>query len=241
MVRIAVCDDNAEFLSDFKKQLQKEFSLRIDPATILIQCFTSGEQLLKAQEKKRFDLIFLDLELRFGKDGLEVGQHLQEQGSELVVVTGMNHLAAEACNLCHPSYFLRKDMLKEQLSYVVKGLVKKYRQVGKNYLVTKHHDVTRLSCSDILYIDVHRNNLGIHCADGTVYEQRRTFESVERELSPYGFVRTIKGCMVNLLHAVKLEENNRVILTNGEAISVSRKNYKNVLTAMRIFTEGAKS
>ena len=58
MLRIAVCDDNAQFLAEFKARIE---AWDERPQDMLLLCFENGDALIEVHQKAPFDIILLDI------------------------------------------------------------------------------------------------------------------------------------------------------------------------------------
>lgn len=85
-MRIAVCDDESVFVSQIKENIEAYYN----NWEALIDTFFSGEELLRATLTKKYDLIFLDIEMN-GKDGLTVVRELHEIYPKLPIIFLTSH------------------------------------------------------------------------------------------------------------------------------------------------------
>ena len=79
-MKIAVCDDDYTICHTITAGILAAKAL----VKYEIYEFHSGEELLKSN--KKWDMIFLDIELGGEIDGLDVAQKLQEENPELILI-----------------------------------------------------------------------------------------------------------------------------------------------------------
>ena len=87
-MRIAICDDDKEFLTNMSALLERsEQGLDIS-----VTCYQAGEKLLEdyQAQKVRYDVIFMDIELD-GIDGITLGKQLKALDEEMLLVFLTNY------------------------------------------------------------------------------------------------------------------------------------------------------
>ena len=72
-IKIAVCDDEVEICASLEMVLIDIF--RDNGMSCEVESFYTGESLCREFERRRYDLIFLDIEMD-GKSGIDVGSFL---------------------------------------------------------------------------------------------------------------------------------------------------------------------
>lgn len=82
MINIAICDDEPGVLGDMYRRVSR---LRPEYSA---ECFGSGGELLKS--KKRFDIVFLDIEMP-GLDGMETARRLNERSGGIYIIFLTSH------------------------------------------------------------------------------------------------------------------------------------------------------
>ena len=81
-IKIAVCDDEVEICALLEMMLIDIF--RDKGMSCEAESFYTGESLCKEFERRKYDLIFLDIEMD-GKSGIDVGRFLRDElGNETV-------------------------------------------------------------------------------------------------------------------------------------------------------------
>ena len=83
-IKIAVCDDEVEICALLEMMLIDIF--RDKGMSCEAESFYTGESLCKEFERRKYDLIFLDIEMD-GKSGIDVGRFLRDElGNETVQI-----------------------------------------------------------------------------------------------------------------------------------------------------------
>ncbi len=89
---------------------------------------------------------------------------------------------------------------------------------------TEKDNWTLIRISDIIYVNKPysvRDNI-IYCTLSCQLSERKTINTAESELAPYGFAIANKFYLVNFKHIIKFSRN-RIIMDNGEEINLSRR------------------
>ena len=109
-IKIAVCDDEVEICALLEMMLIDIF--RDKGMSCEAESFYTGESLCKEFERRKYDLIFLDIEMD-GKSGIDVGRFLRDElGNETVQIVYISAKTEYAMELFefHPMNFLVKPI-----------------------------------------------------------------------------------------------------------------------------------
>lgn len=225
MLRIALCDDEPSFLTWFRKTIEKEMAF-FEGTGFSVDCFSDGPLFLKTHSRRRFDVLFLDIQMP-GISGLELAAQLREKqrGPLVVFTTGRDELVYKAMRV-HPFGFLRKSCIKEELPLLLRDIILEYAKKTKQLRLKCKQGIISLGYSEIYYIESRKNNLVFYTKEND-YTVRESIGFMEKELVPYGFIRTHSGFIINTAHVYMLEKTF-VILDDGRRVPVSRSKCKAV-------------
>ena len=109
-IKIVVCDDEVEICALLEMMLIDIF--RDKGMSCEVESFYTGESLCKEFERRKYDLIFLDIEMD-GKSGIDVGRFLRDElGNETVQIVYISAKTEYAMELFefHPMNFLVKPI-----------------------------------------------------------------------------------------------------------------------------------
>lgn len=126
--RILIVDDEPGVLESVKIILEEDYEILMA---------TSGEEALKIIAEKNIDLVFLDITLPGGIDGLEVLERIKDAGEDINVVmltaTNAVNTAVQAMKLGAFDY-ITKPFDPEEIAVIVKKALDNYRLVKEvNY------------------------------------------------------------------------------------------------------------
>ena len=122
MIKVAIVDDNKEFLC-----MLNEF-LSMQPNIDVINTFTTGKEILNHFEKEKVDILLLDVFMP-NNDGLNILQMITEDEKyntpkKIIVLTAFNseHIMSEAA-LLGADYFMIKPLDLNNLHQVINKLL----------------------------------------------------------------------------------------------------------------------
>ena len=165
-MRIAICDDEIRFISDFTAIMNKLYK----SLDIIIDEFSDGVQLLRKFEQKRYDIVFLDIEMPT-IDGISLAKKLRELREDVYIVFLTGHIQyAQNGYKVNALRYLTKPIKEEDISEVISHIVKK--QNSKNFLWVKTNDGEyKIILSDIIYFEAQDKKIIIYTVTGK-YEIR---------------------------------------------------------------------
>lgn len=225
------CDDDTTFLHTIIDVVRDELNKRNIEAELLP--FTSGKELLEEVKREEPDAIFLDIDMP-DMSGFYVAEELEKMklSPTLIFVSGKDHLVFESFSY-HPFWFLQKSNLT-QICAVIEKLIAYVRT--KKYVFRFEADKQYIAVfiQDIRYFENDNHYVTIYTTS-TSYKFKASMGTIERELSPFYFVRSHVGYLVNCRYISAIGKNT-LRLSSGEEIFVARNRRKNVLAQFMAYT-----
>lgn len=230
MFHIAICDDNAVFLSDFKKNIMNIMKNLYIPYTI--EDFTSVTDFRKdLEEGKRYQLVFLDIEFPdCATDGIDVAGFIRNQLAEaamhIVFISSQPQYAMRLFDY-QPFHFLIKPIQPKQLTNILSKSVSLWNCNNQTLQFFSGRENITLKIQHIIYIESFGRQKQIHCTFNEIYEVNTPFSKLLSELKPYDFISPHKSFIINY-NKVKIWHRDSVIMENGEEIPISRAHQKKI-------------
>ena len=225
MIKIAIVDDNKEFLCRMRQIVESctEFT-----ADMVCDIYSNGNDFLQAG-CKIYQLVILDMQME-GKSGYETAQKLRETDNSTVVafVSGVVWPEPEHFKV-QPYRYLLKNADPEEMHRDVEELLRetKRRCLSETVEVTGDGRAWRVPVRDILYIAKTKRGSLLTTADDNAMGGRAELRSNEKlenwytQLCEQGFEYAHSSYIVNLRSVTKIV-TDELTLSNGEILGISR-------------------
>lgn len=227
MFKIAVCDDEQAICSLIEKislQYQKESCTKLE-----IEVFYSGEELYKhIQERGRFDLIFLDIEMKL-VNGIEVGRKIREEmddySTKIVFVSGTDSYYRDLFEV-QPLNFISKPIQPNKIRENIRLAMKLSNQLDGVFKYKKRQESYKIDVRDILYFESMNREIRMVTTQG---EERfyGKLEEIITQVAKYQFIQIHKSYVVNYNQIIQFRYE-AVILPDGESLPISQSKRKEV-------------
>lgn len=228
MLRIAICDDSADFLKE-AEQAVKNWPRR--PADLAVQAFSDADALISAHSRNPFDIIALDvvMPLLSGMDAArEIRQH--DTSVKIVFLTSSPEFAVDSYSVKASDYLL-KPLDAQKLYACLDALADAIRQTARRILIRDHHAVYPVALQDIEFLEADNKSIHFSLANGTTLTSTEPLYQYENKLLlSDGFFKCSRSYIVNLyrIHSFTTKE---IRMQSGYRIPISRsiqKDFENV-------------
>lgn len=216
-MRVAVCDENLDFLDIIKGQLEREQGIKSIDVYSDRNVF---QENIKAN--KIFDLVFLNIE--WGKseeNDLEFGENFYEQMKKTPIV-----LLTENNMEIDPNIWLSELNLTGYLMKPVDDVIlgRYVEKIRKKHLVnfvsfSSHGKTIRLLTDDIIHIESHNHKICVFTANDCYVVYEKISDVVKR--LPSEFVQCHKSFLINLKWVTHIEGKS-IKMVSGKQIPISR-------------------
>ena len=231
MINIAICDDSHYDITALQTACEK-----CDlPCSINIEAFQSGKDFLESHKNKKYDIIFLDVDMP-DINGLDVGKRIRQTDQNVIIIFCTNYPQyAINAYYCETFRYLVKPCSQELLQEALVRAIAKIRILHKYHVVKIKNKVQSLPIADISYIEYCRKHIVYHI-NGESIETTGRFQDIVDELHKYGFYQVHQGYTVNL-SKVKDIQGYYVFLDTGEKVMISIRKKSETLLAYAKYTE----
>ncbi|MCH5267080.1 MAG: response regulator transcription factor [Lachnospiraceae bacterium] len=230
MFRVAICDDEKEYLLT-EKELISNY-MKTSGYQCEIDTFTSGVQLMeKGSEVARYDIIFLDVNME-AMDGIETAKQIRTYTAKpyIVFLTAFVSYALEGYKVDAIRYLLKDDkMLEKEMAECIDTIVDKMNYVENKHTFEFQEGRKTIRLDAVIYIESNLHRLEFHLLgqDKKTYTMYESLDRIAEELQEYPFCRVHKSYLVNMNY---IENIKRYCarLSNGDIISISQSRYNDV-------------
>lgn len=222
-MHLILCDDDNVFLD--KLEIRIRGMCQKHGIAVEMERYDSSKKMLEGlKDLDTVPVFLIDIDMP-EVNGFEVASFLKKWNRECCIgfVSNKDELVFQAFAY-HPFFFIRKTHLDEELEPQLLELQKKMGvKVPKIELQTGRQTV-EVALDTIWFVESEKNYLLFYREKderGDAVRARMKIAEAEKELEPYGFVRTHKGYLVNMNYVYRLRENE-ILLLNGKHVPVSR-------------------
>ncbi len=235
MYKIAICEDDERYIHILQNYI---LDTNIIPENCMqFFCFTSGEILLKCQEKD-FDLVIMDMQMA-GLNGYETAARLREYNKKLLLIfcSGVVEPTPEFFKVTPFRYLQKKyspEKMRKELTEVIEEM-----QHRKSYPFVmckrgNYGDKVRVYPDQIMYIAIKNltTEVFVHRQSQDIDEDIPNLRSMlnigamqEIFNEDCGFVRAHNSYIINMAHIIMVRKDS-VTLTDGTNLTISRSHAK---------------
>ena len=227
VIKIAICDDEEKAVTLHERIVKS--CLQSQGIGYEITTYTQSRNLLYdiTDDGFFYDLILLDIEMP-GISGMEIPQQLKGflPNVRIIFVTSHTEYAIDAFELSIFRY-VPKNNLEVKLATAVTDAAKLIElEAGQEYTIQTASRMEKIPYKDIFYIQRDGKNASIISSVG-IAKVRKSLQQVFDELNTPEFIFVDRGCIVNIIHIMKISDG-MVVLKNGEQLPISRSHLQEV-------------
>ncbi|MDN3669009.1 response regulator [Echinicola jeungdonensis] len=246
--RILIVEDDPDIAENIEEILELLGYVNIDIAN-------SANQAIKVIKKYRPDLVFMDIKLKGDKDGIELGEIIQQMvDAPIVYVTSYSDpTIIERAKRIHPAGFIVKPFNTNDIHAIVEIVLYNRRTnvtqpdgaakppLESPYLVTdavyikSDNAYERVEYEDIYYVEANGNMVTIYTKNRN-YTIRKSMKDMEEKLPSQQFLRVQKSYIVQL-GQIESFSTREINLKTGATVQVGRQYYNSFLAKLNTITE----
>lgn len=213
MIRIAICDDDANFCKKLEKHLYQNISYLVH-----ITIFTTPFTLFDSIE--HYDVLFLDYEMPH-INGLDILQEIKHLPIIKIMISNYSHISFDTYQY-RIFWFIRKENFFYDISQLLPHLHEELKSNIKKFVISAHNKHLSLCFHKINYITNKSNYIYIHTNYET-YKIRSPFSSITNQFEDIPFVIPIYGVIVNLKYVEYIDfHQSTILLNNGKIFPISK-------------------
>ncbi|MBR4084132.1 MAG: response regulator transcription factor [Lachnospiraceae bacterium] len=227
MIRIAICDDEPSMVQQNEEMVRS--SLQTLGIGYEIVTYTQSSNLLCdiVEDESFYDLILSDIEMP-EISGMELVDKVKKHLPDVKIIFITSHIeyAIDAYELSVFRY-VPKGNREEKLEQAIQDAAKLIElEAGQEYTIQTNNRLERINYRDIFYIMRDGKNAEITSNQG-VSKVRKSLQQVYEELNAPEFIFIERGCIVNIIHIMKVHEG-MIYLKNQDTLPVSRSHLQEV-------------
>lgn len=231
-MEIALCDDNPRDAEQIEAYLAGYLRRQGFQATI--QVFSCGEDLIAASEHQAFDIVFLDIHLGTGLNGLDIAKRLRERDEEcaLIFITVSREYALESYAFRAASYVV-KPIQAEDMERALRQCRAIFMRNARYIEVTVDRQTIRIPLNRIQYVEIFGKDAFFYL-DGETIKAHMPLDEIEARLNDASFLRCHRAFLVNMNQIAALHEQD-ILMRNGAVIPMCQRGRKELRLAVSRF------
>jgi len=237
MLKIAICDDNIEDLSNMVSIINSYKALQMDKHKIEYTAFNSALELIAAMESgQQYDLVLLDILMPF-MTGMDAAKEIRQFNQDIKIIfsTSSPEFAVESYSV-GAYYYALKPIWKDKLFTLLDKVISEMEShAGKSFLIKSKTGLTRVYINKLEFAEVIGRTLLYHFTDGSVIEAVGSMSELENELLPSpGFIKPHRSYIINMEHINTLTQRE-IKMRSLALVQMSKANYSTVKSAYIAF------
>lgn len=227
MFHFVICDDNLTFLDKLSVSLENIFAKYNYDAIVSFKT-DNGDNLLEYINANKIDVLFLDINLKCGKSGLEIAELVRQKNKNAYLIFTTGHLEYAMLAYKFKTFdYIAKPFTPERLEDTVIRLFDDIQGMPSKYLKIDNKN-TFVDANEIEYIKRNGMKLLFHTPFND-YESYTSFVKLQDSLSS-NFIRCHKSCIVNMNKIQNVDfVENRIYFPNNSFCEIGPKYKKNLI------------
>lgn len=220
MLRIAVCDDNSEFLEqavDLIKRWSEQSSTPLE-----IYRFDNGDELIAKNAVVRIDIIFLDIIMPL-LNGMDTAKELRQTNTnvKIIFLTSSSEFALESYAVKAYDYLL-KPISYEKIKNVLDECSYAFDKEPKNIVFKTAYGYQKLFYYDIEYAEAQNKKVVIYLRSGKTVDATEPFYFFVKRLTDCdGFFKCHRSYLVYIQN-VDHFNMTEIITKSGHRVPIAR-------------------
>jgi len=224
MLRIALCDDDPNFIQELQQSIMEWYQGSADSGNVSITKYSDSHYLARTIDSgSSFDVFFVDIEMP-QMSGLELAEHIRTHlpAAMIIFLTSHSEFSMEGYKFGALRYIPKLDMAR-QLPEALTAAQAAFTKLENRFLtVRRYSDITRVPYQEIVYVRHVLRASQITTLNLGVIKDGRGLKEIHEQLGDERFIYIDRSTFVNLDH-IRQIKGSEVILRNSEHLPISRQ------------------
>ena len=224
MLRIALCDDDFDFMQELHQKLIQWYQESDNRGNISVSEFSDSNYLARTIDSgSSFDLLFIDIEMP-QMNGLELAEHIRTHlpTAMIIFLTSHSEFSMEGYKFGALRYIPKLDMAR-QLPEALAAAQTEFTKLESRFLtVRRYSDITRVPYQEIVYVRHVLRTSQITTLNLGIIKDGRGLKEIHEQLGDERFIYIDRSTFVNLDH-IRQIKGSEIILRNSEHLPISRQ------------------
>lgn len=228
MLRIAICDDNPEFLT----QISNMITLwKTDIPHTICKTFSDADTLIQSHRSTPFDIIILDVLMPM-LNGIDAATEIRnfDKKTKIIFLTSSSEYAVESYSVKAYNYLL-KPICESALFSCLSELAAELSQNAHTITIKGLYAMHKIALDEIMYVEAQNKHIVFTLSNGTTLETTEPLHTYQDVLTlDDGFFRCHRSYIVNIYH-IDTYTLKEIKISSGYSIPISRNCQRSFETA----------
>lgn len=239
-MNVVICDDEQIYLQSIKAKVEAWAVPKAVEHSIIIQTFSSSEDLLDAWEHGlTIDMLFLDVQIPNELSGMEIAKQIFEK-NEYIPIAFITNYAEYACDGYHVNAlrYLVKPVQQQDIDECMNIAWNRWNlSLSESIRIKTSTCTMALPVKDILMIESIGHQLRIHTINDGITEIRARLSDYAKLLPAGLFAQCHKSYIVNIMYVRRIEPSS-LTLSTREIIPIGRKYTQGFFSLFNSYHQG---
>lgn len=223
MIRIAICDDEIEIVTELSLKIDNIMK-NIGEEAKIYQFINSNEMLTS---HVKFNLIFLDVEMP-NLNGIETAERIRisDPHVQIVYVTNYKDYMKKAYRV-HAFDYIQKPIDDESIKIVISDYIKTINldKVDIVEMISIDQEKLLINSNDIIYISCgHKKRTVIVITTAMDHICKGNISDIYDKLNSFDFFMPHRSHIINLSMVKSFKRNDKIVMINEDEIPLSKGN-----------------
>ena len=233
-MRIALCDDNNEWL-----ETEKQYFACINDSSLLYDAFDSGESLI--DEYKRcgciYDAVLLDMEMN-GLDGINTANMIRSMDRRVLIVFVTNHRKYMQKSFeCLPFRFLLKPIDFNEFKKLILKLINMVEEDKQALVFNEGRNIIRLLYDEIIFVQSIDHRICIKTINKIYQTYSFQMSKIQEKLSDSRFIKIHKSYIINISYIQQISSRYVIMRGYNHEIPIGNPYKKDLRRRVMLFEE----
>ena len=231
-MKIVICDDNLNIISEIKEMLNEYSAIKNVP--LEISAFDNCNAVLDSNDN--YNIAILDVEMP-DMNGIALGEELRKRNKQIVLIylTAHSQYLDSALNL-NAARFFEKPIDKDRFFSGMDNAIERIDNTTINFFIRDDKTQVRVTAESIIYIEISHRKTKVVTED-KIYFTTHTLDYFKDRLVSSIFAQPHKSYIINF-NFIAAYERGEIVLDSRYKIPISRSKQTEFHKSFVRFMEG---
>lgn len=231
-MKIVICDDNLNIISEIKEILNEYSAIKNVP--LEISAFDNGKAVIDSNDN--YNIAILDVEMP-DMNGIALGEELRKRNKQIVLIylTAHSQYLDSALNL-NAARFFEKPIDKDRFFSGMDNALERIDNTTINFFIRDDKTQVRVTAESIIYIEISHRKTKVVTED-KIYFTTHTLDYFKDRLVSSIFAQPHKSYIINF-NFITAYERGEIVLDSRYKIPISRSKQTEFHKSFVRFMEG---